>query len=366
MSIHRTKNNTYRVRWRFNGRMKSKTFRRKVDAQKFDALKKSGSAVEVNDQEKARSTLADMSKIWLHDYGEVHKTKGSLIRDKQILKDYILPALGDKYLDEIEKYDIIQLQASLKTGNRLSPKSINNIMGLLKKILKDALSWGYCEKNVGAGIKPLKCPEQDFAFWTFAERDRFLTYYKSRDREMYDLVAFGGNTGLRRGEIEGLYRDALDFDRRMILVKRSFDHKTGELQQYTKGKTIRSVPMNDVVYDMLKDKKLLPPNAQIFAGIDFEHFLIRVFRPAQIEAGVSAITIHGLRHTFASLLAMSGVSIFVIQKLLGHQDIKTTMRYAHLAPDHLKGQTDVLVTGKVLTDSNIDEKGNSPAHVCNH
>ncbi len=63
----------------------------------------------------------------------------------------------------------------------------------------------------------------------------------------------------------------------------------------------------------------------------------------QREVGVSQITFHDLRHSFASHLAMSGVSVFDIQKLLGHSDIKTTMHYMHLAPDHLRGVTDVLV-----------------------
>ena len=53
-------------------------------------------------------------------------------------------------------------------------------------------------------------------------------------------------------------------------------------------------------------------------------------------AGIENCTIHDLGHTFASHLAMKGVDLYTIAKLLGHSDIKMTQRYAHLAPDHKK------------------------------
>jgi integrase len=185
----------------------------------------------------------------------------------------------------------------------------------------------------------------DHRFWTFDERDRFLTYVKSRNREVHDLVAFAVHTGLRRDEVEGLLRDCVDYERREIIVKRNYCHKTNKLNEYTKGKTIRRVPMNDVVFEVLAQFRLLQPNQPVFQH-DFQHVVKRYLIPLQEEAGVSVITFHDLRHSFASHLAMSGISVFDIQKLLGHSDIKTTMRYMHLAPDHLKGVTDVLIRGK--------------------
>jgi len=131
----------------------------------------------------------------------------------------------------------------------------------------------------------------------------------------------------------------------MIIVRRSFSTKTGKLKEYTKSKKIRRVPMNDRVFAIMKKRFFLPMTARVF-DCDFQHFVQRWFKPAQLKAGVRAISFHDLRHTFASLLAMAGVSVFDIQKLMGHSDIKTTMRYMHLAPEHLNGITDVLLSRK--------------------
>ena len=56
------------------------------------------------------------------------------------------------------------------------------------------------------------------------------------------------------------------------------------------------------------------------------------------KAGLSGVTLHTLRHTFASQLVMAGVSLRDVQELMGHQNFQTTLRYAHLSPDHVKKQ----------------------------
>jgi integrase len=100
--------------------------------------------------------------------------------------------------------------------------------------------------------------------------------------------------------------------------------------------------MNDDVYSLLLEFRDLGPDEKIFRD-EFQNFCIDKFYPLQEKAGVQRITFHDLRHTFASLLAMSGLSAFDIQMLLGHSDLKTTMRYMHLAPGHLRGKTDMLL-----------------------
>ena len=62
------------------------------------------------------------------------------------------------------------------------------------------------------------------------------------------------------------------------------------------------------------------------------------YEKAMMRAGIKDFTFHDLRHTYASDLIMAGVSIFTVSKLLGHANVKTTMIYAHLAPDHAKAE----------------------------
>ncbi len=345
MSVHKTKFKTYEVRWRMDGRQRSKRFDRKVDAEKFDASlrldKVPDFILEKKKSIENEKTFSDLAETWLHDHAEVHKAPSGVIRDRQMIRDYLIPFIGNLRLSTINKRDIVKVQAELSRLAKIKPKTINNITGLCHKIFADAVGWGMLNSNPASHVKPIRCPEAEFRFWTFTERERFLNFIRARDRGLYGVVAFALCTGLRRGEVEGLQRDCLDFERREIIVKRNFCHKTHTLNEYTKGKRFRRVPMNNDIFEILKDRSFIPPNSRVFE-MDFQHIVERHMRPFQKESGVSFISFHDLRHTFASHLAMLGVSVFIIQKLLGHTDIKTTMRYMHLAPDHLKGVTDVL------------------------
>ena len=101
--------------------------------------------------------------------------------------------------------------------------------------------------------------------------------------------------------------------------------------------------MNAKVREILKSRQLLAPSQFVFE-FDDNNFVQRFFKPIQKEAGIeTAIAFHDLRYTFASHLVRAGVSIFDVKTLLGHSDIKVTMKYAHLAPDHLRGLTYLLL-----------------------
>ncbi len=347
MSIHKTGSNTYEVRWREKGRQRAKTFKRKVDAERHQATVRlkdvSGNSETASKTNRiACLTFSQLSEIWLRDHAEVHKTASSIIRDRQVLRTYLLPHIGAAKLPDICRRDIIELQGKLHRSGKIGPKTINNVLGLCHKIFDDGICWDYCKSNPVRGVKRIKCQDGEHRFWTFHERDRFLTFTKSRHPDLHDLVAFAVHTGLRRGEVEGLLRDCVDFERKEIIVKRNYCHKTNQLNDYTKGKRMRRVPMNSAVFDILKSSMLKRPNQRIFE-FDFQHIVPRYLKPLAREEGVSVITFHDLRHTFASHLAMSNKSVLEIQKVLGHSDIKTTMRYMHLAPDHLQGLTDVLM-----------------------
>ena len=346
MSIHRTSAGTYRVRWRHKGRLKSKTFKRKVDAEKWQAAATLDQVVipgakEKEKKKKLQMKFRELVDIWLRDHAEVRKAPSSVIRDKQMLRDYILPALGHLAVEAIERRDFTKLQSKLVREGKLAPKTINSILSLSHKIMEDAVFWGYAEKNPAKGVRPVKIPETEYRFWTIEERDKFLAYAKEHNYPLWEVVAFTVHTGLRRGEVEGLLRDCIDFDRKEVIVKRNFCHKTKKLNEYTKGKNIRRVPLNRVALLVLESRKPFE-QANVIFDYDFEHVTWRYLRPLTKKAGVREISYHDLRHSFASHLAMAGVSVWKIQKVLGHADIKTTMRYMHLAPGELQGITSIL------------------------
>ncbi|MBP2156226.1 integrase [Erwinia rhapontici] len=109
----------------------------------------------------------------------------------------------------------------------------------------------------------------------------------------------------------------------------------------TKGKRNRTVPIGDELYNDLKDKE------GPFFSECYRQFY-RVIRLAEITLPEGQMS-HVLRHSFASHFMMAGGNIVVLQRILGHSDIRVTMRYAHFAPDHLEEA----VTKNPLTKSRI-------------
>lgn len=142
-----------------------------------------------------------------------------------------------------------------------------------------------------------------------------------------------------------------------IVVTRTRD-KYG-LKETTKTKIKRFVPMTQQVRALLLG---LHENNQgslyVFlendgSEVKYAH-IYRRFHKAQDKAGITnKIRFHDLRHSFASNYVISGGNVFDLQKLLGHTDIKMTMRYAHFTPDHLQGSL------KFMEMTN-EPKGNIP------
>ena len=111
------------------------------------------------------------------------------------------------------------------------------------------------------------------------------------------------------------------------------------------------MPMNDRVIESLKKLKNMPVHVSnkvcyminISTPLGQYYKLDKMWERCCQDAGISKIRWHDLRHTFASRLVMGGENILTVQKLCRHADVKVTMRYAHLAPQHLHRAVDSLV-----------------------
>jgi integrase len=135
------------------------------------------------------------------------------------------------------------------------------------------------------------------------------------------VVTIALETGLRRGELLGLTWDRIDLSRGVIRL------------EVTKSGKRREVPMRQVLYDVLA---ALPEPRE---GRVFRTRSIRTaFENAVEEARIDSLHFHDLRHHFASWFVMRGGTLPALQKLLGHADLKMTLRYAHLAPEYLRDE----------------------------
>ena len=347
MSIFKNRNATYTVRWKSGLAARSKTFKLKGDAKAFEAevkLAKRNGDVANGFFRPAHGapTFAEYVPVWMKNHAEIFKSEGGARDDLAIIKRHLLPILADARLTEIT-VPLVTRQIQAPLAAKRSPRTVNTVTGLLKKMLKDATYFDLIKESPLAKLKDMKLPKEEMIFWTFAELDRYLAWAAQNDPELFFVVSILTNTGMRRGEAELLERRDIDFDLGQINLRRNYCYKTRKVQNYTKGKKNRQVTMNHNLRSDLRAYVDAPPETKIFQlPMMLDRFGTKRFSPSCKLAGVKRITLHCLRHTFASHLAMAGVPVSAIQKLLGHTTLKMTERYMHLAPSFMDGITSVL------------------------
>jgi len=330
-----------RIWWREGSRRRSKVFPEgtpESEILEFKALIAKGHKMAGG--VKVDMLYEDVYLEWLERDAKVHYAPATLAKAQTVHRVHLRPWYGDKRLSEIDTGMVLAHQEDLhKEG--YAAQSVNNILAHLSSVLGYAVRSGMLGMNPVKGIKRIKRMDRDVTFWTFEEKQRFLGYWKEEDFELYQLVAFAVNTGLRPGELQGLLRDCLDFDQGIVTVKRTYCHRSREIQGWTKGRKNRRVPMSKGLMQIMGDKRKLAMSEPVFP-YSMNSFGVRRLKPACVEAGVTPIRVHDLRHTFASHLCMRGVHVVKVMELMGHKKLETTMKYMHLTDDSLVGVTNVL------------------------
>lgn len=293
--------------------------------------------------------------------------KGSTFDGKEMLfRVHLLPALGRKRLDEIDYATIEDLKIRLaetltqnvsrkkdgRPGTRkerryLSNKTINNILSVLRHVLRVAKKRGLVATV--PEIEPYRVMEPETDFLSFVEADRLLVG-AAHLGEWRTMILVGLRTGLRFGELIALRWEDVDLVAGKLNVRKSIvKGREGD----PKGRKSREVPLGDDVLQALKKHRHLR-GLRVFCDDDGKVLRTPKSRweleKACKKAGLRLVGWHSLRHSFASHLVMRGVSIVTVQRLLGHVDIKTTMRYAHLSPEVSREAVRRLDGGVVLYD----------------
>jgi integrase len=160
------------------------------------------------------------------------------------------------------------------------------------------------------------------------EESRLLAACRaSRNADLAAIVTMALETGLRKGELLGLTWERLDLSRGVIRLE-GFDRRDGSR---TKSAKRREVPMRQVVYDLLVARPE-PREGRVWR----QRRMRTAFEHAVKAARIGDFVFHDCRHHFASWFVMRGGSLRALQEILGHADLKMTLRYAHLAPEHLR------------------------------
>lgn len=214
------------------------------------------------------------------------------------------------------------------------------MLGTLSRLYRDAVLWGYAESNL---TKVAESAPKSFRFWVRQQSDRFLEDVAEHEPALFPILAACTLAGLRAGEACGLDWTEVDLRQRRLRVVKTWTE--GHMTTPKHGKT-REVPLTSRLVTILagapralRSTVTFPhPNKERFDDGLLWHAVDRAVR----RTGLPRLSVHDLRHTYASQLAMAGTPLAVLKEYLGHADIRMTLRYAHLCPAETAGWVEAL------------------------
>lgn len=260
-------------------------------------------------------------------------TRRSAEQDWGLFRNHIFPVFGKIGLDEITRADIARfIQEKKQSG--LMASTCNRILAKIKA------SFSYAEEielikidqNPTRLVKPFSEPPHHDRFLSRDEAQRLLIQVSASGSPMLKyIIPFLLLTGARKGEAINAEWPHVNMDTRTWVVPVS---KNGRPRFITlsNGAIKILIAVRDFTRERLGNNKYIFPN--IATGKPYK----QIFHPwdiARRRAGLSDVRIHDLRHSFASVLVNQGMTLYDVKELLGHSNITTTQRYAHLSKDRL-------------------------------
>lgn len=288
-----------------------------------------GDPAAVRDRERQSATVKELGDRFLKEHVATRCKPTTQAEYKRAVELFINPFFGNQRARTVSSADVSELHGA----HAHIPYQANRTLGVLSKMMNLAETWGIRDKHTN--------PCEDIARYPEHKRERFLsakemkrlgevlTQFEADGSESsYAVAAFRLLllTGCRLREIQTLKWAYVDLDEHQIDLP---DSKTGA----------KTVHLGEAAVELLKKLPQADGNPHVIAGKFKDTHLTDLQRPwrrIRKAAGLDNVRIHDLRHTFASGGLLVGESLPMIGKLLGHTQVQTTARYAHLANDPVK------------------------------
>mgnify|MGYP001155705641 FL=1 len=272
-------------------------------------------------------TFVEFSQEYLDLYAKGIKKEKGYKEDQRLLK-LSLKHLGSKTIQEITTKDIHLLHRELKE----TPYQANRVRALLSKMFNLAIQWGWRSDNPVKGID--KYHEHKKNRWLNNEEMQRLwsVLEKHSNRDVANVIRLLLLTGARRNEMLTATWDQFDLERG-IWTKPA---------HATKQNRMEHLPLSLQALEILKNMQHISHTNFLFPGkISGKPLqeINKAWGTIRKKAGLLDVRLHDLRHTHASHLVSSGLSLSIVGKLLGHTQASTTQRYAHLADEPLREAT---------------------------
>ena len=259
---------------------------------------------------------------------EANQRDGKASRFSEWAGRKLNPYFGEFFLEDItdghiERYRGMRLRT-------VGKNTINREHAVLKKVLNKAKRRRLITENPACAVKLFKVPRGRIRYLTADEKLRLRAVCSPR---IWDVAVMGMQVGLVGKDLFLMKKSQVDFVRNLVVLERC---KTGQPVE---------IPMTPDVRAIL---------SRLCFGVEDNGFLFRkkdgspygdnrlALRRAILRAGLKDFRPYDFRHTFATDLVSAGVDIFTVSKLLGHTSVKTTMIYAHMAPDHRQKEMKLL------------------------
>jgi integrase len=287
--------------------------------------------VEVRKAARRAPSVANLAADYLERHAVPKKRPKSIRDDRSVLEKIILPKLGAKKVESIGRRDIEAIHVAMQDR----PYQANRVLSLLSKMFNLAIEWKWRLDNPAKGIERYK--EQ--------KRDRWLSDDELRrlcavlddhpNKRAANAVRFQLLTGARLGEVLTSRKE--DFDlQRGVWTKPSHQTKQKRTEHVPLSAEATALIASIIETSDPESPFLFPGNKPGQPLRELKKFCSAVMR----QTGITNYRRHDNRHTYASHLVSSGLSLEIVGQLLGHTTTTTTKRYAHLADDPLRAATE--------------------------
>ena len=278
------------------------------------------------------TTFNDLAKRY-HEWSKLNNKSYTVNKHHYI--DQVTRFFSTRRLMDISTWSVEKWKAerSKETGFT----EVDRELACLKHMFNKAIEWGLMKENPAKTVKLFRKTRQRDRFLSHEEIARFFVHLPAHQQAMMQFALL---TGLRKANVLNLRWSQVDLSHACLHIP----------ADEAKGGIDLRLPLSSEATELLAGLPHHPESDYVFCKDDGRPYrdIYSGFRLAVKKAGLQEVTIHTLRHTVGSHLVMHGVDLATVKDLLGHRDIRTTLRYAHLAQDHKRQAIGKL--GKMLTN----------------
>ncbi|MEN8256595.1 MAG: tyrosine-type recombinase/integrase [Thermodesulfobacteriota bacterium] len=259
--------------------------------------------------------------------------KRSWKSDESYLRCHVLPRFGKYHLNKITQQNVIEFHHAIRSNN-YAMGTANRALVLVKYMFNLALKWNIpgVESNPAADVKLFEANNARERFLTSEETQRLRdAIEKSKNTQLKYIVPLLLLLGCRKRELLDSRWQDFDLERRTWRIP------------LAKSGRARHVPLSSAVLSILDQLPRWEGCPYVIPNPDTLKTYVNIHRSwnnARVAAGLPDVRMHDLRHSMASNMVNSGRSLYEVAKVLGHSQLKTTQRYAHLSQETLLAAVD--------------------------